>query len=103
MLDSGHEARGFLSDFSAEDLAQDRMRALSIVKCIEIIGEAASSISQETSEKTPDVPWRAIIAMRNRLVHGYFDIDYDRVVNTVLSDLPPLMERLTKLLNEDKA
>ena len=41
-LDLGHEARDFLSGFSAEDLAQDRMRALSIVKCIEIIGEAVS-------------------------------------------------------------
>jgi len=48
MLDAGYEAREFLADYSAEDLAQDRMRALSIVKCIEIIGEAASSISPET-------------------------------------------------------
>jgi uncharacterized protein with HEPN domain len=66
MLDAANEAISFASGKSPHDLAGDRMMALSIVKSIEIIGEAASKVSRETRKKHPDVPWATIVAMRNR-------------------------------------
>ena len=79
MLDAAREALSFTDGKNREDLNSDRKLALSLVKCIEIVGEAASRISQETQQETPQIPWSDIISMRNRLIHAYFDIDLDRV------------------------
>lgn len=73
------------------------MLALSLVRCIEIIGEAASRVSGETRMLVPQIPWPDLVGMRNRLVHAYFDIDLDRVWDTVLDDLPPLIAQLEEL------
>jgi uncharacterized protein with HEPN domain len=104
MLDAAKEALSFAQNKSRADLDSDRMLVLSIVKSIEIIGEAASKVTQETRETCVELPWANIIAMRNRLIHVYFDIDLDRVWDTVTDDLPPLMSSLEKIiLKEDKS
>jgi uncharacterized protein with HEPN domain len=72
----------------------------SLVRNIEIIGEAASQISRELRDRSPGLPWTDVIGMRNRLVHAYFDIDPDIVWDTATQDLPPLVAELTKLLNK---
>jgi uncharacterized protein with HEPN domain len=66
------------------------MLLLSLVKAIEILGEAASRVSEETRSEFCSIPWRDIIAMRNRLIHGYFDINLDIVWKTVTDELPHL-------------
>ncbi len=77
MLDAAREARSFAAGKSRSDLDADRKLALAIIKDIEIIGEAASKVSQEARESHPAIPWLDIINMRNRLIHAYFDIDLD--------------------------
>jgi uncharacterized protein with HEPN domain len=74
------------------------MLVLSVVKSIEIMGEAAARVTKECQNEFPQIPWGNIIAMRNRLIHAYFDIDLDRVWDTVTDDLPPLVEELEKIL-----
>jgi len=74
------------------------MLTLSIVKSVELIGEAASRISKECRDTHPEIPWNDIVAMRNRLIHVYFDIDLDRVWDTVTDDLPPLISALEKII-----
>ena len=69
-----------------------------IIKSIEIIGEAAAKVTDETRNKYPFMPWASIVAMRNRLIHVYFDIDLDRVWDTITDDLPPLIEQLEKII-----
>ncbi len=73
---------------------------LALVKCIEITGEAASKISPEMRTAHPEVPWIDIIGMRNRLIHVYFDIDVNRVWDTLMEDLPPLIARLQQILSD---
>lgn len=68
----------------------------SLVRSIEIIGEAASQISRELRDRSPGLPWADVIGMRNRLVHAYFDIDPDIVWDTAAQDLPPLVTELTR-------
>ncbi len=94
MLDAAREAVTFASGRTAADLAQDRLLALALVKCLEIIGEAASKVSSNTRSKLSQVPWIDIVGMRNRLIHAYFDIDFDRVCDTITADLPPLIASL---------
>ena len=99
MLDAALEAEGFLRGRVRADLDNNRMLALALVRLIEIIGEAATRVSDETRKQIPDVPWVLVVGMRNRLIHGYFDVDLDRVWDTVGDDLPPLMVALEVALS----
>jgi len=98
MLDAAKEAVSFIRARKRADLDKDRMLTLSIVKSVEIIGEAASKVTIESREAQPEIPWADIIAMRNRLIHVYFDIDLDRVWDTAAYELPPLIAALEKAL-----
>ena len=98
MHDAAQEALSFIEDTDKQGLKNNRLLALSLVKCIEIIGEAASNISKAYQQEHSEIPWQIIIATRNRLIHGYFDIDYERVWDTVKENLPPLIKTLEPLL-----
>ncbi len=86
---------------SRAHLDSDRLLARALVQLITIVGEAASRVSGELQAATPHIPWPAMIAMRNWLVHAYFDIDLDQVWDTVQDDLPPLIADLESLLPRD--
>jgi len=98
MLEAAREAISFAKGKKRSDLDKDRMLILSLVKSIEIVGEAATHVSKETRKKHPEIPWSNIVAMRNRLIHAYFGIDPDRVWDTVKDDLPPLIAVLKKIV-----
>jgi uncharacterized protein with HEPN domain len=98
MLDAVNEALSFIQGKIRPDLDQERMLVLSLIRELEIIGEAASKISPETRSQTSTVPWQDITGMRNRLIHAYFDVDLDSVWSTVTKDLPVLKAELEKIL-----
>lgn len=98
MLDAARDAITFAHGRERSDLDGDRQFVLALVQCVQIIGEAAARVSEETRRKLPDLPWAAIVGMRNRLVHGYYDIDHDEVWGTVTGDLPPLVDALDRAL-----
>ena len=102
ILDAASEASAFIRNRQRRDLETDRMLALALVKEIEIIGEAASNISAELMAAAPSVPWSKAIGMRHRLVHAYFEIDFDILWATVVDALPPLMAEIERLLAEPK-
>ncbi len=99
MLDAVEEAAEFIAGASRSDLDTNRMLAFALVRAIEIVGEAAGRVSQETRSAYPDLPWREMAGMRNRIIHAYFDIDLDRVWDTVTDDLPALGSRLRAILD----
>ena len=98
MIDAAEEAVGFAHGKTRESLDLDRMLTLALIKDIEIIGEAASKIGEETKALHPHVPWPAIVAMRNRLIHAYFNINLDILWQTIEEDLPFLLSRLRKII-----
>jgi uncharacterized protein with HEPN domain len=98
MIDAADEIASFIKGKRVEDLIQDRQLTLSLLKLVEIIGEAASRVSKETQQQNDQVPWAEIIGMRNRLIHVYFDIDIDRIWDTVQLDIPELALKLKSLL-----
>ena len=82
MLDVAEELIRITTGKTFDDLLIDRGLQLISIRCLEIIGEAAANIDQDFRDKHAEVPWRPIIAMRNRLMHGYFDIELTIVWNT---------------------
>ena len=98
MLVAARDAVSFTKGLSYDEFARDRRSQFAILKAVEIVGEAASRLSADTKERHPDIPWREIVGMRNRLVHDYFDIDLRLVWETVDSDLPVLVAHLEPLV-----
>lgn len=94
MLDAALEAIAFAHGRKRADLDNDRQLVLALVKDIEIVGEAATQVSEPTRQHLPQIPWEQIVGMRNRLVHAYFDINLDILWNTVQRDLPELISLL---------
>ena len=73
---------------------------LALLKSIEIVGEAAARVGNDTRAKYPALPWADMIGMRNRLVHTYFDIDLSLLWTTVSDDLPVLIQELEIIARE---
>jgi uncharacterized protein with HEPN domain len=100
VLDAAREAIEFVKDRSRQDLDNDRKLNLALVRLLEIIGEAARGISQEFRQQHPNLPWKSIIGMRDRLIHGYFDVNLDVVWQTVTEDLPRLVAQMEDLVSD---
>ena len=100
MLDAAREARLFASGHTEAELTTNRMLVLSLVKAIEIVGEAANRVSEGTQAQLTAIPWDDIIGMRHRLVHVYFDINLEILWRTVQDDLPVLIAALERYLPE---
>jgi len=98
MLDHAREAVILSSGKSPEDLVEDRLLGLALVRLMEIIGEAANRISKEKRSMHPEIPWMQIISLRNRLIHGYDAIDYEILWRILKQDLPELVSSLEKIL-----
>jgi uncharacterized protein with HEPN domain len=87
-------------EFQETQWAQD-----AAIRNIEIIGEAASSIQQQTPEFVmahPELPWNEMRGMRNRMIHNYFDVNVDVVWNTIKESLPQLKQQIDDLLIEHR-
>jgi uncharacterized protein with HEPN domain len=69
-----------------------------IIRKFEILGEAAGSISLESKARYPNIPWKQLTGMRNRLIHAYFDIDNDIIWKTIQNSIPPLKGQLENIL-----
>jgi uncharacterized protein with HEPN domain len=75
---------------SRKDFDDDELLRVWCLHHIVVIGEAASRVSEALKERYPEVPWRRVVAMRNAVVHGYFQVDWDQVWAVVERDLDPL-------------
>ncbi|MBI4582161.1 MAG: DUF86 domain-containing protein [Planctomycetes bacterium] len=98
MLDHSREAVELARESTREDLNDNRLLQLGLVRLVEIVGEAASRVTADTRRHHPHIPWAQITSMRNRLVHGYDFVDYDILWQTVTEDLPPLVGQLEHIL-----
>ncbi len=101
MLDHAREAVILSKGKSPEQLVEDRLLGLAIVRIMEIVGEAANRISKEERSKHPEIPWMQIISLRNRLIHGYDAIDYEILYQILKQDLPVLVSSLETILGPE--
>ncbi len=100
ILDAAREAVAFSEEQDRRSLEADRKLNLSLVRLLEIIGEAAKGITDDFRREHPELPWKSMMGMRDRLIHGYFDVNLDIIWKTAKNDLPPLIEKIEKILSE---
>ena len=81
------------------DLKQERLLELALIRLVEVIGEAAAKISHDEYVKFSTIPWNQVVGMRNRLIHGYEQVDLDILWDTIEIDLPMLVEELKNILS----
>ena len=91
MLEAAHICMHFSVGKARIDFEKDQMLSFAVIRALEVFGEAASRISNEFQKTNPHIPWRARVSMRNRLIHVYFDIDYDIVWKAVSKEIPKII------------
>jgi uncharacterized protein with HEPN domain len=98
ILDAISEIQSFVADTAFEQFRTDTKTLKAVAADLMIIGEAANHIPDEVQEAHGDVPWALMRAMRNRVVHVYFDVDPGILWDTVHMDLPNLVDPLKRML-----
>ena len=100
ILDAVNDVESFVEGMSFEQFEKDRKTLNAVVRSIEIIGEAAKNIPVDMREKYGKLPWKKMIGMRDKVIHGYFGVEIKTVWNTVKNDLPPLKQLVQKMLRD---
>ena len=100
MLDAAREAQRFVRGRDRPELDENSQLRFALLYALQIVGEASRQVSDELRAAHPTIPWQDIGGFRNRVVHGYFDVDLDRVWAIVHDDLPPLIAALEGVLAE---
>ena len=101
MLDFARKAVQFNKGKTRADLDTNEILAFATIHLIEMLGEASRTLSDEFRQQYPEVPWDMISGTRNRLAHGYIDVDLDIIRVIVTKDLPPLIIRLRRILKQE--
>jgi uncharacterized protein with HEPN domain len=98
--DAISEIQAYIKSTDFEEFTRDSMKKYATVKQLEIIGEAATHLSEGTREKYSEIEWREITGLRNILIHEYFGIDEHIVWEIITEDVPKLKDHVTEILKE---
>lgn len=99
MLNAINNIRTFIGGIDQQQFASDLKTVLAVIKSIEIIGEATKNIPSEIKDKYPEMPWRKMMGMRDKLAHHYFGIDLQMLWDTATDSIPVLEEPLRRVLH----
>ena len=95
------DASSFVKGMDYSDFIKDRKTMFAVIRALEIIGEATKNIPLEIRNLYPQIPWKEMAGMRDKVIHAYFGVDIKRVWRTVNSDIPNLKPLFEKILTEN--
>lgn len=98
ILDAIGQIETYVAGLTYRQFSENRLVQDGVIRQLEIIGEAARSLSEEFRAQHTDLPWQQIIGLRNRLIHAYFDVNLGIIWDIVQSDIPPLRDKISGLL-----
>lgn len=111
---AGRDSRDYLRDIARyaeigermlegldfEEFAKDEVKVLAALQVLEIIGEASKKVSDSLKRIYPEIPWKDVAGTRDKLIHGYFDVDLEVVWRSLREDLPPLRRTVSRMLED---
>jgi uncharacterized protein with HEPN domain len=103
MRESAVDALSFTEDMEEDEFLSDKRTRNAVVMSLVVLGESAARAMDKDPKfvhEHPEIPWREIRGIRNQIAHGYFEVNFERVWNTVQTDLPILLRQLESLINE---
>ncbi len=98
ILNAVNDIETFIKELTFETFINNREKIYATIYCLQVIGEAVKNLPEEIREDYPDIPWRKVAGMRDRLIHGYFTVDFYKVWETIKRDLPPLKKIISEIL-----
>ncbi len=100
IIESIEDIWSFTKDMSYEDLESDKKTVYAVIRCLEIIGEAVKKMPKNIREEYPEIPWKEIGGMRDKLIHEYFGVDVETIWDTIHDDLSPLKKLITRITTD---
>jgi uncharacterized protein with HEPN domain len=96
------DAQQFVEGMEFEDFLEDKKTVFAVLRALEIIGEATKNIPVHIRDRFPQIPWKEMAGMRDKVIHEYFGVDLRRVWNTTKNDLPALKSEFERVLEESE-
>lgn len=100
ILENMELARDFVKDMNYEGFVADLKTNHAVIRCIEVMGEAAKHVPEDTREKYPEIPWKDIAGMRDRIIHLYFRVSLEKVWLVLKEDIPKIKPLMQKVLDD---
>ena len=100
ILDAMNKAEALLEGVNYEQFESDFRINFAVVRALEIIGEAAKRLPEELRLRYPDIPWRGMAGMRDRIIHGYDNVDLQILWDVVKSDIPQIKPKIELILED---
>lgn len=102
IIEAMNDAMSFIEGMEYDDFLKDRKTIYAVIRAIEIIGEAVKKIPESVKNRYPQIPWRDMAGMRDKLIHEYFGVNLRAVWDTVKQDIPNLKPSFDKILKDFK-
>ena len=104
ILVAAKDIREFSAGMDQDGFMRNKIAQAAVIRCMEVIGEAAKRLSQEARDELPGLPWSQMARMRDFLIHAYDRVDLNKVWDTIINDMPVLIATLEPIIpHEDES